>query len=126
MSSGESFATAIAALRTALELFGACDTQTATDAEIAEALSAAEVLAAGLDGERLRLLRDFDRRGLAAVHGATSTTAWLRHTTRMAASTASARVRVARTVAHMPAFGAALAEGQVGFDHARVVAALAA
>jgi hypothetical protein len=76
-----------------------------------------------LEAECLRRLARFDAAGGAMVEGARSTRAWLRHRCRMAPGAASERVRVARRLeGTLSETRAAFAAGDIGYDHARVIA----
>lgn len=75
-----------------------------------------------LEAEFARRLFRFDRcRGYAA-EGAPSVVSWLRHTCRLAASTASHLTEVARRLPDLPLTQAALRSEEIGFQHAAVIA----
>jgi hypothetical protein len=76
-----------------------------------------------LEGQWLRELAGVDGRGAAGADQGTpaeSTTAWLRHRTRMGHTDAHQRVRVARALHRGPLAGTAraLAAGELGYQHA--------
>jgi hypothetical protein len=77
-----------------------------------------------LSSAYLRWLESVDRTGaMTAEHG--STAAWLREVTRVAPTTASRDVHLARDLADvMPAMAAAMADGDVSPAHAQAVAGL--
>jgi hypothetical protein len=75
-----------------------------------------------LQAERLRRLAVFDGQGAAAASGARGSTGWLRWQCRTGAGQAAAQVAVARALDRtLPVTRAALAAGQISFDHARVL-----
>jgi len=81
-----------------------------------------------LDAAELACLGELDRRGTTEVRFGQRTVAWLAHEAKLPRSVAGARVRTARTVTGGGALapvGDALARGEVGFDHARVLAGAA-
>src|SRR5919204_3912336 len=98
-------------------------------AEIDECETAMRVLLAA----QLQRLAEADRRGIPTEHGARSTKSWLQHRLRITGPDADARVKVARAVEdrvsltgeplppELPATAAALRDGEIGVDHARVV-----
>nr|WP_275941555.1 HNH endonuclease signature motif containing protein [Planosporangium mesophilum] len=72
---------------------------------------------------QLALVRQADALGVAAVQGATSTVAWLADRYRVRPGTATAQVGLARVLdADCPVTAAALAEGRVNVEQARVIA----
>ena len=76
-----------------------------------------------LQAERLRRLAVFDGQGGAAASGARGSAGWLRWRCRTGAGQAAAQVALARALDRtLPLTRAALAAGQIGFDHARVLA----
>ena len=92
-----------------------------SDAALAEDLLELRRAADRLEAEFARRLERFDRcRGFAA-EGAISTASWLRHRCGLAGAAASERVGVARHLAELPLTQAALAQGEIGYDHARVI-----
>jgi hypothetical protein len=76
-----------------------------------------------LEAECLRRLGRFDAAGGATVEGVRSTRAWLRGRCRLAPGAASERVRLARRLERtLSETRAAFAAGEIGYDHARVIA----
>jgi hypothetical protein len=68
-------------------------------------------------------LAEIQGRGLPAVHGATSTTAWLRGRHRISPGAASRQVQLAKTLPDLPALTSAMAAGGVNAEQAHVIAA---
>jgi hypothetical protein len=92
-----------------------------SDAALVEDLLELRRAADRLEAEFARRLERLDRcRGFAA-EGAISTASWLRHRCGLAGAAASERVGVARHLAELPLTQAALAQGEIGYDHARVI-----
>jgi Domain of unknown function (DUF222)/HNH endonuclease len=79
------------------------------------------------EAKSCRQIRSFDvPQGYAATDpSAASTPAWLKRFCRMAAGDASAHVRVARTLPHLPDTQAAFDAGEISYRHADTVALLA-
>ncbi len=76
-----------------------------------------------LQAERLRRLAVFDGQDGAAADGARGTAGWLRWRCLTGAGQAAAQVTLARALDRvLPVTRAALAAGQISFDHARVLA----
>jgi Domain of unknown function (DUF222)/HNH endonuclease len=97
------------------------------DALLAEQVLALERLGTQLDAVKLRWLAAVDARGAAGAEAGTQTTStasWLRASLRMAPGTASQRVRTARALhcGPLPATAAALAAGEVSYQHAAALA----
>ena len=67
-------------------------------------------------------LRSFDRSGEYGADGALSTTAWLRWKCKLSGGAAMERVEVARQLSQLPKFEAALARGDIGYQHVAVMA----
>jgi len=77
-----------------------------------------------LEAEWLRRVAVFDRRGAWQKDGALSAPAWLRHRCRLSPGAAQERVTVARRLADdLLETAAALATGEIGYAHARMIAA---
>ncbi|HMA46584.1 MAG TPA: DUF222 domain-containing protein, partial [Frankiaceae bacterium] len=75
-----------------------------------------------LQAERLRRLAVFDAAGGAAASGARGTAGWLRWRCRTGAGQAATQVSVARALDRtLPGTRAALAAGDISFEHARVL-----
>ncbi|TMG35429.1 MAG: DUF222 domain-containing protein [Chloroflexi bacterium] len=67
-------------------------------------------------------LRSFDRSGDYGADGALSVTSWLRWKCKLSGGAAMERVEVARQLNQLPKFEAALARGDIGYQHAAVMA----
>ena len=74
-----------------------------------------------LEAEFARRLAVFDRRQGCRLEGAITTTNWLRHRCKLSGSAAADRVAMARHPAELPQTAAAFAQGEIGFDHARII-----
>jgi len=75
-----------------------------------------------LEAECARRLHRFERRRGFAAQGAASVVSWLRQHCRLSAASASQRAEVARHLPELPAVDHALRHGDIGFQHAAVVA----
>jgi hypothetical protein len=110
-------------LASALEAMAADDLEAMPTSQLGADVLALLGVAARLDAEIARRLVGFDRRGGAAADGAASTAAWLRHRARLAPGAARSRVLLARRLADdLPVTAAALAGGEVTYQHAEVIA----
>ena len=78
-----------------------------------------------LDAREAAVLGELEGRSLAHGVGAVDGGAWLKGRTGVARSTARARVDTARQLAVLPDARQALADGGIGFDHARQLAEVA-
>ncbi|MDN4163135.1 HNH endonuclease signature motif containing protein [Nocardioides abyssi] len=93
-----------------------------SDTEVAEALLEATRLRARVEALELRLAAEADRRAIGDKVGATDTASWWGHETRQDRPAAKRRMRLAESLdCHAPT-SAALAEGAISVDHARVIA----
>jgi hypothetical protein len=75
-----------------------------------------------LEAQWLRRLRRFDRSGGWHADHAFSTQAWVRHHCQLAPGAAKERVTLARRLEELPGTDAALAAGEIGYPHARLIA----
>ncbi|HEX4429538.1 MAG TPA: DUF222 domain-containing protein, partial [Frankiaceae bacterium] len=108
------------ALAAELAAFVSSDTSAAAAVEVLP-----EVLAAVRQGELLtcRLIERADRSGVYAIDGASSTQAYVRHVSGESDAWISKRVQVGRALAdRMPVTGKAFEAGDLGLDHAHVIA----
>src|SRR6266540_801637 len=114
-------------LAAAVGEFAADDLDQLGDALLAAQVVALDRLAGQLDAVRLRLLAVVDARGAGGAEQggcAPSTQAWLRAACRLGAAAAGQRVRTARALHRGPlaATARALADGEVSYAHAAVLA----
>ena len=114
-------------LAAAVGEFAADDLDQLGDALLAAQVVALDRLAGQLDAVRLRLLAVVDARGAGGAEQggcAPSTQAWLRAACRLSAAAAGQRVRTARALHRGPlaATARALADGEVSYAHAAVLA----
>src|SRR6266496_3007391 len=79
-----------------------------------------------VQAESVGLLADFERRGGPAAQRAPSAVAWLTRECRLNAPEANARLQLARCFDQLPAVTAAVRQGEIGFEHATVLARTAA
>ncbi len=107
------------ALRIAVDDLAADGPETLFDDQLANAVVALSRLQRRLDAERLAVVAEFDRRGLAADEGASSTAAWLAHRTPVTWAGARSDVGLARALARMPHTTAAFRRGDIGRWQAR-------
>ncbi|WP_410814053.1 DUF222 domain-containing protein [Micromonospora sp. 067-2] len=93
------------------------------EGELVAALDAAHRLEQRLAAVKLALIREIDGRAVAVAQGASSTAVWLRERLRLSVPAARRLVDLAATLDTAPAdVFRALAEGQIDFDQARVIA----
>jgi len=114
-------------LAAAIGEFAADDLDQLGDALLAAQVVAVQRLGDQLDADWLRRLAAVDARGAAGAEvgaSAPSTQGWLRATTRMSPAAAGQRVRTARALHQGPlvATAAALAAGEISYQHAAVLA----
>src|SRR6266540_1923355 len=114
-------------LAAAVGEFAADDLDQLGDALLAAQVVAVQRLGDQLEAVKLRRLAAVDARGAAGAEvgaSAPSTQGWLRATTRMSPAAAGQRVRTARALHRGPlvATAAALAAGEVSYQHAAVLA----
>ena len=74
-----------------------------SDADLKQAAIAARQMIDRTHVQLAMLVREIDRRDLPELDEHLSTTAWLKHHTRMTAAEASGTTKLARSIAHMPA-----------------------
>lgn len=77
-----------------------------------------------LQGGRLQCLAQLDEQRIGAVDHGGSTAAWLRELTMCASAAAHRDVYLARDLQALPLLTAALRQGRIGLDHARMIAGL--
>lgn len=93
-----------------------------SEGELVGSLDAVHRLEQQVAAVKMALVREVDGRGLADAHGASSTAAWLRDRLRIGPSAARALVTVAAALDDgPPAVRAALAEGTINAEQARVI-----
>ena len=91
------------------------------DAALAEDLVELRRAADRVEAEFARRLALFDHRKACRTEGALSTTAWLRHRCKLSSGAAIERTAMARHRAELPLTAAAFAQGELGYEHARVI-----
>jgi hypothetical protein len=109
-------------LRSALEELRAEDLADVADAQLEEDFGELQRASDILAAERLRRLKELDRRRPFQVDGYLSTTSWLVSRFRVSGGQAAEEVRLARALASMPATREALADGEVSYSAVRVLA----
>ena len=100
-------------LRSATDELRLQDLRTIGDDELASDLDEIERAVRVLEAERSRRLAEFERRGAHADDGFLSLSSWLVARHRVAPSTATRRVRVARSLEQMPGAAEAYAAGEL-------------
>jgi hypothetical protein len=91
-------------------------------ADLPTRLRALHRAAARLHAELLRTTAEFDARGDWKADGAVSAAAWVRHAVRVSDGAAREQVRTGRLLRDLlPETAAALASGDVGVEHVRVI-----
>ena len=111
----------LASLHSAIDECAAEPVGQFSDAALAEDLLELRRAADRLEAEFARRLERFDRKRGFAAEGAISTASWLRHRCGLSGAAASERVAIARHLAQLPLTAEALARGEIGYDHARVI-----
>jgi hypothetical protein len=112
----------VSEFRSALEALRAEVLIDVPDARIEEDFAELQRASELLDLERLRRLREIERRGLHRLDGHVSAAAWLRSRHRVSAGLAAGSVRLARALEQMGVTREAIASGEVSFSAARVLA----
>ncbi len=92
-----------------------------SDAEVTETLLEATRLRAQVEALELKLAAEADRRAVGDEVGATDTASWWGHETRQDKPAAKRRMRLAESLDRHAPTAAALAEGAISTDHARVI-----
>jgi hypothetical protein len=92
-----------------------------SDDEVAETLIEATRLRARVEALELRLAAEADRRAVGDRVGATDTASWWGHETRQDRPRAKGRMRLAESLDRYAPTAAALAEGAISVEHARVI-----
>ncbi len=119
----EASAAGVAAAGSVLATMASLPAAVLSDGQLAESTLALEQARRFLDAAELACVAELDRRGVTEERFGQRTTAWLAAEAKLPRSVAAARVGTARKVAGVLApVGSALAEGRIGFDHARVLA----
>ena len=98
------------------------DTGEMFDDELSDALIDLSRHISSLGATRLRLLSDFEARGLYERDGHLSATAWLKHRCRMPGGRAAEQVRLAQALTDMPATQRAFTEGEIDYSAVRLLA----
>jgi hypothetical protein len=94
---------------------------TMSDDDVAATLLETTRLRAQVEALELRLAAEADRRAVGDKTGATDTASWWGHETKQDRPAAKRRMRLAESLdRHVPT-AAALAEGAISVDHARVI-----
>ena len=102
------------------------DAAAVSDGELLAAAVALEAQRTAMDALEVAVLAELDRRGVCDREHGLTTGAWLARETRLPPGVARQRVKVATTLTvGLPEVAAALAAGQIGWDHARVLAGAA-
>lgn len=90
--------------------------------DLRDLVGAVEEVRRLLDAAQAHLLVELDRTGVTEVRSGLSTSKWLARCAALPVGAARQRLTVARRLAVLPQVDAALSEGRIGFDHARVLA----
>jgi hypothetical protein len=101
----------------------ACNSQLwqLSDDEIAETLLKTTRLRAQVEALELKLAAEADRRAVGDKVGATDTASWWSHETKQDRPAAKRRMRLAESLDRHAPTAAALAEGAISVDHAKVI-----
>ncbi|MDN4162263.1 HNH endonuclease signature motif containing protein [Nocardioides abyssi] len=92
-----------------------------SDTEVSTALLEATRLRTQAEALELKLAAEADRRAVGDKVGATDTASWWSHETRQDRPAAKRRMRLAESLDRHAPTAAALAEGAISVDHARVI-----
>ncbi|MDN4162300.1 HNH endonuclease signature motif containing protein [Nocardioides abyssi] len=92
-----------------------------SDTEVSTALLEATRLRAQVEALELRLAAEADRRAVGDKVGATDTASWWGHETHQDRPAAKRRIRLAESLDRHAPTSAALMEGAISVDHARVI-----
>jgi hypothetical protein len=92
-----------------------------SDDEVSSALLEATRLRAQVEALELKLAAEADRRAVGDKVGATDTASWWSHETRQDRPAAKRRMRLAESLDRHAPTAAALAEGAISAEHARVI-----
>jgi hypothetical protein len=92
-----------------------------TDTGLLDRVLEIETARARLDAEEIHLLRALWLRGVLQHGGWQSEVSWLTRKARMSRSTASKKMRAARTLTDLPATAAALARAEISFEHVSAI-----
>src|SRR5438445_4793451 len=122
LATGERPGTAIDALADAVEALAQEGVNSASTEELGEQLIAMRRHMDRLEAEFSRQLSRFDRCGGATSSGAVDTAAWLRWRCRLSGPAAAERVEVARQLLSLAGTAEAFRRGDIGYQHAAVVA----
>src|SRR5829696_247906 len=102
------------------------DAAAATDVALAERAAEIERQRTALDAEQVLVLGELDALGTCDREFGLSTGGWLAREARLPIGPTKARVKVAAKLRrHLPLVAAALVEGRISWEHARVLADLA-
>jgi Domain of unknown function (DUF222)/HNH endonuclease len=112
----------VALLAGALEAIADEDVERLTDCALADDLVTLRRHIDRLEYEFGRRLHRFDRARGYAAEGAASAVAWLRTTSRLSGGAAAQRVETARMLPELPLTERAARQGEIGFQHAAVIA----
>ena len=113
-------------LRRCVDELAADDLDGRADAALSHDLVAIRREIDRLEAEFSRRLRRFDRARGYVGDGAATLVSWLRHLCRLSGGAAHERVEVARELEQLPATESAWREGEIGYQHAAVIAHSAA
>ncbi|MBC9734521.1 HNH endonuclease signature motif containing protein [Nocardioides marmotae] len=112
---------AVAKSRKKTRAAATADLWSMSDEDVEATLLEAEKLRAQADALALRLVAEADRRHAGERAGATDTASWWAHRTRQERRVAKGRARLAESLDRHEPTAAALVEGAISVDHARVI-----
>lgn len=92
-----------------------------TSQDLRDLTTSIEQLRRCLDAADAHLLVQLDDRGITDLRSGLSTSKWLARTSALPMGVARRRLTVARRLAELPDVDAALSQGRIGYDHARVL-----
>jgi hypothetical protein len=111
-----------AGLTAAIDVLAAEDLDGVDDAALGESIVALSCDLDRIQAERGRRLARFARRHGHLAEGAASIVSWARQRCRMSGGAAAAMVTTARHLEELPATARALRDGEIGYQHASVIA----
>lgn len=98
------------------------DPRTLDDDQLKHHLRGIVAVRARADAALMAATAEFDQRDAYVADGMLNARAWLAHHTAIGRATAGSIVWLAKRLRYMPAFAAALSDGAITYDHARLMA----
>jgi hypothetical protein len=106
-------------LQAEVSALAALDIAGVADDTLTEMLAGLSTIENRIAAQRLRVVAEIDRRGVAARNGARSTAAWVAQTCNLPAGKAAGEVSTATMLSSLPRTAGALAEGTINLDQVK-------